>query len=94
MKHMTANFSKLDKFEGIDFRRWQKKMHFFLTSMSVVYVLSTPCPEDGGDDATVEKIRRRSKWENYDYIARGLILNGMSDSLFDIYQNHESAKEL
>ena len=56
MKHMTANFSKLDKFEGIDFRRWQKKMHFFLTSMSVVYVLSTPCPEDGGDDATVEKI--------------------------------------
>ena len=94
MKHMSANFSKLDKFEGVDFRRWQKKMHFFLTSMHVVYVLSTPIPEDHGDDATVEQLRKRSKWENDDYIARGLILNGMIDSLFDIYLNCESAKEL
>ncbi|GJU21255.1 zinc finger, CCHC-type containing protein [Tanacetum coccineum] len=34
------------------------------------------------------------KWENDDYICRGHILNGMSDSLFDIYQNAESAKTL
>ena len=93
MKHMASNFAKLDKFEGVDFRRWQKKMHFLLSSMSVVYVLTTPIPDDG-DDATVEQIRRRSKWENDDYICRGLILNGMSDSLFDIYQNFESSKEL
>ena len=60
--------------------------------MHVVYVLSTPIPEDLGDDATVDQIRKRSKWENDDYIARGLILNGMADSLFDIYLNCESAK--
>ncbi|GJY07263.1 zinc finger, CCHC-type containing protein [Tanacetum coccineum] len=47
-------------------KRWQKKMHFMLSSMSVVYARG---------------------W-------RGLILNGMSDSLFDIYQNIESSKEL
>ncbi|GJR95987.1 zinc finger, CCHC-type containing protein [Tanacetum coccineum] len=69
-------------------------MHFLLSSMSVVYVLTTPMPEDGGDDATVEQIRKRAKWDNDDYICRGLILNGMSDSLFDIYQNVESSKEL
>ncbi|GKC45103.1 zinc finger, CCHC-type containing protein, partial [Tanacetum coccineum] len=51
MKHMVANFSKLDKFEGVDFRRWQKKMHFLLSTISVVYVLNTPIPDDG-DDAT------------------------------------------
>ncbi|GJV79293.1 hypothetical protein Tco_1515163 [Tanacetum coccineum] len=94
MKHMASNFSKLDKFEGVDFRRWQKKMHFLLSSMSVVYVLTTHIPEDGGDDATVEQIRKRAKWDNDDYVCRGLILNGMSDSLFDIYQNVESSKEL
>ncbi|GKB32024.1 hypothetical protein Tco_0871425, partial [Tanacetum coccineum] len=43
---------------------------------------------------TVEAIRRREKWENADYIYREHILNGMPDSLFDIYQNVESAKEL
>ncbi|GKA49104.1 zinc finger, CCHC-type containing protein [Tanacetum coccineum] len=93
MKHMASNFSKLDKFERMDFRRWQKKMHFLLSIMSVVYVLTTPIPEYGGDDATVEQIRKRAKWDNDDYVCRDLILNGMSDSLFDIYQNVESFKE-
>ncbi|GJR86625.1 hypothetical protein Tco_0210636 [Tanacetum coccineum] len=51
----------LDKFKGVDVRRWQKKMHFLLSSMSVVYVLTTPIPKDGGDDATVEQIRKRAK---------------------------------
>ncbi|GKA30525.1 zinc finger, CCHC-type containing protein [Tanacetum coccineum] len=91
---MALNFTKLDKFEGVDFRRWQKKMHFLLSSMSVVYVLTTPIPKDGGDDATVEQIRKRAKWDNDDYVCRALILNGISDSLFDIYQNVESSKEL
>ncbi|GJT00363.1 zinc finger, CCHC-type containing protein [Tanacetum coccineum] len=94
MKHMASNFAKLEKFEGVDFRRWQKKMHFLLSSMSVVYVLTTPMPEDGGDDPTVEQVRRRAKWDNDDYVCRGLILNGMFDSLFDIYHNIENSKEL
>lgn len=93
VKEMTTNFGKLEKFQGHDFRRWQKKMHFMLTALKVVYVLSTPMPEVE-DDGPVDAIRRRSKWENDDYICRGHILNGMSDPLFDIYQNIESAKEL
>ena len=93
MKTMTNNFNKLEKFEGQDFRRWQKKMHFLLTTLKVVYVLSTPMPEIL-DDSPLEVTRKRSKWENDDYICRGHILNGMSDSLFDVYQNYESAKEL
>nr|GEX00807.1 zinc finger, CCHC-type [Tanacetum cinerariifolium] len=93
MKHMASNFAKLDMFEGVDFRRWQKKIHFLLSSMSVVYVLTTPMPVDGGDNLTVEQVRKRAKWDNDDYVCRGLILNGMSDSLFDIYKNVESSKE-
>ncbi|GJW74063.1 zinc finger, CCHC-type containing protein [Tanacetum coccineum] len=93
VKEMTMNFEKLDKFEGNDFRRWHKKMHFLLTTLKVVYVLTTPMPELLEDD-TVEEIRRREKWENDDYICRGHILNGMSYPLFNIYHNVESAKEL
>ncbi|XP_052624162.1 uncharacterized protein LOC128132138 [Lactuca sativa] len=93
---MTSKFEKRNKFEGQDFRRWQKKMKFFLTTLKVVYVLSTPMPvlPEYVEDEPLEATRRRSKWENDDYICRGHILNGMSDSLFDIYQNFESAKEL
>ena len=93
VKDMTSKFDKLVKFEGQDFRRWQKKMHFLLTTLKVVYVLSTPTPERN-DNETLEQTRKRMKWENDDYICRGHILNGMSDSLFDVYQNAESAKAL
>ncbi|GJW86535.1 zinc finger, CCHC-type containing protein [Tanacetum coccineum] len=41
-------------------------MHFLLSTMSVVYILNTPIRDDG-DDAIVEQIRRRNKWENDDY---------------------------
>ncbi|GJU73769.1 hypothetical protein Tco_1265174 [Tanacetum coccineum] len=82
MKHMASNFAKLEKFKGVDFRRWQKKMHFLLSSMSVVYVLTTPIPKDGGDNPTIEQVRKRANWDNDDYVCNGLILNGMSDSLF------------
>ncbi|GJZ32666.1 zinc finger, CCHC-type containing protein, partial [Tanacetum coccineum] len=60
VKQMALNFSKLGKFEGMDFRRPKKKMHFLLSSMSVVYVHTTPIPEDG-ENATMDQIKRRNK---------------------------------
>ncbi|GJY66614.1 hypothetical protein Tco_0468852 [Tanacetum coccineum] len=84
MKYMASNFAKLDKFKGVDLRRWQKKMHFLVSNMSVVYVLTTPIPEDG-ENATMEQIRKRNKWDNDDYVCRGLVLNAMAD--FTQYKN-------
>nr|GEU61558.1 hypothetical protein [Tanacetum cinerariifolium] len=75
MKHIVSSFAKLEKFKRVDFRRLQKKMHFMLSSMSLVYVLTTPMPEDGGENPTVEQVRKRAKWDNNDYVCRGLILN-------------------
>ncbi|GKC75178.1 hypothetical protein Tco_1125952 [Tanacetum coccineum] len=83
MKHMASSFAKLEKFKEVNFRRWQKKMHFLLSSMSVVYVLTTPMPDDGGENPTVEQVKKRAKWDN-----------GMFDSLFDVYQNVETSKKL
>ncbi|CAI9270382.1 unnamed protein product [Lactuca saligna] len=63
-----------------DFRRWQKKMHFWLTTLKVVYVLSTPKPEKV-EDASLEQIRRRIKWENDNYICLDHILNDFKHHL-------------
>ncbi|GJW35792.1 zinc finger, CCHC-type containing protein [Tanacetum coccineum] len=38
-------------------------------AMSVVYVLTTPIPEDG-ENATVDQIKRRNKWDSDDYVCR------------------------
>nr|GEX69906.1 zinc finger, CCHC-type [Tanacetum cinerariifolium] len=93
MKDMTSKFDKLAKFEGQDFHRWQKKMHFLLTTLNVMYVLSTPSAI-WSENETLEMTRKRIKWENDDYIFHVHILNGMSDSLVDIYQNAKSTKAL
>ncbi|XP_071740928.1 uncharacterized protein [Rutidosis leptorrhynchoides] len=90
---MTSRFAKLEKIEGADFRRWQKKMQFLLTTLKLVYVLSTPRPAES-DDETMEHARLRRKWDNDDLMCCGHILNGMSDVLFDVYNSVESAKKL
>ncbi|GJQ90327.1 hypothetical protein Tco_0001466 [Tanacetum coccineum] len=87
MKHMDSNFVKLDKFKVVDFRRWQKKMHFLLSSMSVVYVLTTLIPKDG-ENATVDQIRRIAKWDNDDYVCKEL-----SDSLEAKYMAKDASSK-
>ncbi|GJS34264.1 reverse transcriptase domain-containing protein [Tanacetum coccineum] len=57
VKEITTNFWKLDKFERHDFRRWHKKMHFFLTTLKAVYVMTTPMPELLEDDTNVESAK-------------------------------------
>ncbi|GJU27258.1 zinc finger, CCHC-type containing protein [Tanacetum coccineum] len=59
----------------VDYRSCREKMHFLLPH-DVVYSLTTPIPDDG-DDATVDQIRKRAKWDNDDYVCKGLILNVM-----------------
>ena len=75
------------------FRRWQKKMLFLLTKLNVAYIISTPRLEEK-ENKTMKEMRKRNKWDNDDFIRYGHILNGMVDSLFDVYQYLEFAKEL
>nr|GEX78789.1 zinc finger, CCHC-type [Tanacetum cinerariifolium] len=84
---------KLFKYTPEHVRRSAKSKGLKLVIVKVVYVLTIPMSELL-EDATVEAIRIMAKWENDDYIYRGHILNGKSDSLFNVYTNVESAKEL
>ncbi|GKV42883.1 hypothetical protein SLEP1_g50245 [Rubroshorea leprosula] len=84
---------KLDRFDGGNFIRWQCKMHILLTTLNIVYVLTDARPEEN-ENETLQDTRKRKKWENDDYVCRGCILNGMSDSLFDTYVHESTAKEL
>jgi hypothetical protein len=54
LKDMTSNFVKLDKFDGGNFIRWQKKMQFLLTTLKVVYVLNTIRPTEKEDETIAE----------------------------------------
>ncbi|GJX34498.1 zinc finger, CCHC-type containing protein [Tanacetum coccineum] len=68
-------------------------MQFLLATLKVAYVMTKPYPKES-EDETLAASRERLKFENDDFICRGHILNAMSDSLFDVYQNYSMAKEL
>ncbi|KAK0599632.1 hypothetical protein LWI29_007129 [Acer saccharum] len=93
LREFAVDFVKLDRFDGGNFIRWQKKLHFLLSTLNVVYVLTTPKPVEH-DDETMAQIRQRRKWEQDDYICKGHICNAMSDALFDQYHVVATAKEI
>nr|GEW67630.1 hypothetical protein [Tanacetum cinerariifolium] len=72
-------------------------MHFLLFSMSVVYVLTTPIPKDGGDDATVEQIRKRPKMlnlpKNYEIPLRPNIWTRMHQVRSYLFTQHKMNME-
>ncbi|KAG6485295.1 hypothetical protein ZIOFF_053829 [Zingiber officinale] len=95
VKELTSSIVKLDRFEGDNFIRGKKRVHFFLIALNVVYVLNTPKPtHEGEEEETLDEFRAKQKWETDDEICRGHILNAMGDNLLDIYHKVGTAKEL
>ncbi|GKV17289.1 hypothetical protein SLEP1_g27817 [Rubroshorea leprosula] len=80
LREMATNFQKLDRFDGGNFIRWQRKMHILLTTLNIVYVLIDARPDEN-ENETLQDTRKRKKWENDDYACRGCILNGEPKSL-------------
>ena len=67
LRDLAINIVKLGRFNGGNFRRWQKHMHFLLTRFHVAYVLTSRPPQEH-DNETVEQIQHHQKWENDGYI--------------------------
>jgi len=60
LKDLATNILKLERFDGGNFRRWQKKMHFLLTTLQVAYVRTFDQPQEHVNE-TIEHIQRRQK---------------------------------
>ncbi|GKF06739.1 hypothetical protein Tco_0037407, partial [Tanacetum coccineum] len=78
VKDMTTKFGKLEKFEGSDFRRWQKKMHFILKTLKVAYVLSTPMPEFV-EEERLEQTRKHSKYMAEDTSSKKFLVSNFNN---------------
>ena len=105
LKFMNQEFAKLDRFDGNNFSRWQDKVNFLLLVLKITYVLDpnlAPIPEDPvaeqgqePDKAVIEDLNRQRKKRTEDEeLARGHILNTLSDRLYDLYTEIKSPREL
>ncbi|KAK3038536.1 hypothetical protein RJ639_029336 [Escallonia herrerae] len=93
---MNQDFKKLDRFDGMNFTRWQDKMMFLLTALKVQYVLDPNLPpllEITNNDSDETKAARKKREED-ELVCRGHILNALSDGLYDLFTSSKCPKEI
>ena len=78
---------KPEKFTGADFKRWQQKMLFYLTTLNLVRFLreDPPVATDGSKAAC-------DTWTHGDFLCRNYILNALDNTLYNVYCSLETAK--
>ena len=95
---MTQDCVKLDRLDGsgTNFNRWKDKLMFFLTALTVAYMLDLPLPEipPPTDKDTDELVLQRAKRIDDEVICRGHILNNVSDSIYDLFTNVRSPRQI
>ena len=82
---------KPGKFDGTKFKRWQQKMLFYLTTLHLVKFLQEDPPEPGTDRNSVLTV---DTWTQSDFLCRNYILNGLDDSLYNVYSLIITVKKL
>ncbi|XP_073285202.1 uncharacterized protein [Primulina huaijiensis] len=90
----TSHGEKPKKFTGVDFKRWQQKMLFYLTTLNLARFLFEDAPNLKESEGDVESVSALEAWNHSDFLCRNYVLNGLADSLYNVYCEKKTAKEL
>ena len=85
---------KPDKFNGTDFKRWQQKMLFYLTTMNLANITREDVPKATTDPPNGEMLLTIEAWMQSDFLCRNYILNRLENNLYDIYSSYKTANEV
>ena len=79
-----ATAEKPGKFTGIDFKRWQQKMFFYLTTLSLQRFINEDVPvlESGTPDNEIFVVTEA--WKHSDFLCKNYIHNGLEDALYNV----------
>ncbi|KAL0303170.1 UNVERIFIED_CONTAM: Retrovirus-related Pol polyprotein from transposon TNT 1-94 [Sesamum radiatum] len=108
LSRTLPDLSKLEPLDGANFKRWSQKFLIFFEQLDVDYVLFTDPPENpqSTSDASTAIVtttqteanrpndKLKAKYERDNKMVRGHLLNHMSNTLFDLFVNQKSAKEI
>ncbi|KAK6119562.1 hypothetical protein DH2020_046691 [Rehmannia glutinosa] len=89
-----AHGEKPAKFSGADFKRWQQKIFVYVTTLGLSRFLKEERPTVGDDESDNERRIVVDAWHNSDFLCRNYILNGLDDTLYDVYSSFKTSKEL
>ncbi|XP_057505591.1 uncharacterized protein LOC130788903 [Actinidia eriantha] len=69
-------------------------MMFYLTTLNLTGYLTKEAPIVAENETDSQKVIARDHWKNADYLCKNYILNALKDSLYSMYNDIKSAKEL
>ena len=90
----TTHGEKPEKFIGLDFKQWQQKMLFHLTTLNLAKVLHEDAPiiKEGETDKQIAAAVEA--WKHSDFLCKNYILNGLDNTMYNVYSQVKAAKEL
>ena len=83
---------KLEKFNGLNFKRWQQKMLFYLTTLNLARFLTEDPPQANEEDRGF--LMAFDVWKSSDYLCRNYVMNSLADALYNVYCVKKTTKEL
>ncbi|KAL0360689.1 UNVERIFIED_CONTAM: Retrovirus-related Pol polyprotein from transposon TNT 1-94 [Sesamum radiatum] len=91
---VAAQGERPEKFSGTEFKRWHQKMLFYLTTLNLARFLSEEAPVVSEGETDTQKRAAMDAWVHGDFLCRNYILNGLSDTLYNVYSSAKTARAL
>ena len=85
---------KLEKFNGTEFKRWQQKMLFYLATLNLVCFLQEAAPALKENETYRQVVAAVEAWKHVDFLCRNYLLNGLDNTLYNVYCAFNTAREL
>ena len=90
----VSHGEKLEKFNRNDFKRWQQKMLFYLTTLNLAKFLHEDAPFCSENEADRQVVVAVDAWKHSDFLCKNYILNGLDNTLYNVYSLIKTAREL
>ena len=93
MAQMTVSHGeKPEKFNGTEFKRWQQKMLFYLTTSNLARFLQEDAPALKEDETDKQVVAAVEAWKHADFLCRNYLLNGLDNTLYIVYCAFNTAR--
>nr|GEU31627.1 peroxidase 9 [Tanacetum cinerariifolium] len=77
-----------EKFNGQNFKRWQQKMFFYLTTLNLARFLKETAhqvePPKEGQPSNAHAVQVVEAWKHSDFLCHNYVLNGLADDLYNV----------
>ena len=93
-QYWFTTVKNLLKFNGLNFKRWQQKMLFYLTTLNLARFLTEESPKLSEGETDMQVVNVVDAWKHSDFLCRNYVMNRLHDSLYNVYCVIKTAKEL